>query len=235
MKSKLLENNKLYFVYEVPKSFIDLVVKLNGKQDLFFRDIYNYRNLKKNDKFREFNLRFSFTPIYHSFYGSALNRYIECIGEEKFKKCLSDENMNVETLFDEKDIFVNMKDVIDYWNDESTKLPNLDDEEHPCHCFDIEKYLMEDREDCFKPFDECPGISVDEIEKLGLDEFFPNHDEEDPQNCFGDEQHLIEDTHYYIIREDSEGNELLKEEEERIKELLKEEEERNENRKHFLN
>ena len=224
MKNKLLENNKLYFVYEIPKSFIDLVVKLYGKQDLFFKDIYNQRNLKKDDKFREFNRRFSFEPIYGSFYGSALNRYIECIGEEKFKKCLSDENMNVETLFDENDIFVNMKDVIDYWNDESTKLPNLDDEEHPCHCFDIEKYLMEDREDCFKSqdyfqdlFDKC-GSSVDE----DLSEFSPNHNEEDPQLCLGDEQHLIEDPHYYIIREDSEGNELLKEEEERIKELLKE-------------
>ena len=64
MKNKLLENNKLYFVYEIPKSFIDLVVKLYGKQDLFFRDIYNYRNLKKDDKFREFNRRFSFEPIY---------------------------------------------------------------------------------------------------------------------------------------------------------------------------
>ena len=41
MKNKLLENNKLYFVYEIPKSFIDLVVKLYGKQDLFFKDIYN--------------------------------------------------------------------------------------------------------------------------------------------------------------------------------------------------
>lgn len=223
MKSKLLEKNKLYFVYEVPKSFIDLVVKLYGKQDLLFRDTYNYRNLKKNDKFREFNLRWAFHPIYHSFYGSALNRYIECMGEEKFKKCLSDENMNVETLFDENDIFVNKKDVIDYWNDKSIKLPNLDEEEHPCHCFDIEKYLMEYEEDFFKSqdyFDECPGISADEIEKLGLTEFFPNHDdEEDSQNCLDAEQHLMEDSFYYIIREDSEGNERLREEEERIKEL----------------
>ncbi len=132
-----------YSFYAMPKSFVDRVVSRFGKNDLFFRDVYNYRNLKKNEMFRSLGLSCPLHEVYLDFPKRVVDKYVSAIGNEKFQKCLGSKSMDIETIFDEKDCFVDCKDFQDFWKCENSVFPEMDGS----HYFDFEKYLMEDIED----------------------------------------------------------------------------------------
>ncbi len=112
-----------YSWYRIGKGRLEDVVKKYGRRNLSFRDAYNYRNLKKDEVFKTLGWSGPLYPVYYDYLKEIVDDYISAIGKEKFKKCLDDPQMNIETLFDEKDFFVDCKDVFDFWNDSESIFP----------------------------------------------------------------------------------------------------------------
>lgn len=136
-------NEPWYDIYVMSRSFIDDIVSKFGKNDLFFRDCYNYRNLSKNDVIKTIDSSCTIQKIYRDFPKHVVDKYISAIGQDKFKKCLDTKEMVVETLFDDQDYFVDCKDVQDFWKSDDSVFPEIDGSQY----VDFEKYLMEDIED----------------------------------------------------------------------------------------
>ena len=136
--------NKIWFsAYMVSDCFLKTVVDKYGKNDLVFRDLYNYRNLRKAGIPEPLKPSCDIPSFYEDFPKRTVDYYVSAIGKDKFRKCLEDPRLNIETLFDEKDFFIDCRDVLDFW----TNCDEFVTAKEDFHRYDFVHYLMEELDD----------------------------------------------------------------------------------------
>ena len=141
-----------FSAYRISDRFLKTIVEKHGKDDLFFRDVHNYRNLEK-DGISDLLSPFCSLPLsYEDFPKRTVDYYVSAIGKDKFRKCLDDPSLNIETLFDEKDFFIDCRDVLDFWLMKDGIVTAKED----FHAYDFEHYLMEELDDRFSNPDDPP-------------------------------------------------------------------------------
>ena len=134
-----------FSAYGISDRFLKTIVEKHGKEDLFFRDVYNYRNLEK-DGISDLLSPFCSLPLsYEDFPKRTVDYYVSAIGKDRFRKCLDDPRLNIETLFDEKDFFIDCRDVLDFWLMKDGIVTAKED----FHAYDFEHCLMEELNDRF--------------------------------------------------------------------------------------
>ena len=138
-------NNIWFSAYMVSDRFLKTVVDKYGKNDLVFRDLYNYRNLRKAGIPEPLKPSCDIPSFYEDFPKRTVDYYVSAIGKDKFRKCLEDPRLNIETLFDEKDFFIDCRDVLDFWLMKDGIITAKED----FHAYDFEHCLMEELDDRF--------------------------------------------------------------------------------------
>jgi hypothetical protein len=145
--------NIIFSAYMISNRFLNTVIEKQGKNDLIFREKYNYRNLRQDNVYEKFQQNCCLPHEYTPFLERVINYYISAIGPEKFKRCLDDEHMNISTLFDEKDFFIDCKDVLDYWLNHNNGIVTAVEDSNR---YEFAHYLMEELNDRYNNPDDQP-------------------------------------------------------------------------------